>query len=217
MRGGFSLLAATLLIFLSSTQMVKSEDIKVKITKDIPYVDVDVMGKSVRIMRIQDPKYRLKNSYTKTSRPCPPFCIMPYKPIKGVKTIGELDLLNFLKNDVSENSGILVDARMPKWYMAGTIPGAVNIPFSILSPSKTNPYLVKILPLLGAEQKSDGSWDFSKAQKMVIFDNGPWCQQGYRALKHLIEIGYPKDKLFYYRGGMQYWQILGLTTLKPEI
>ena len=28
--------------------------------------------------------------------------------------------------------------------------------------------------------------------------------------------GYPPDKLRYYRGGMQMWQVLGLTTVIPN-
>jgi hypothetical protein len=32
----------------------------------------------------------------------------------------------------------------------------------------------------------------------------------------LLKIGYPAHKLFWYRGGMQDWENLGLTTVKPE-
>ena len=53
-------------------------------------------------------------------------------------------------------------------------------------------------------------------QTILIFDNGPWCQQGVRAMKNLVHLGYPKSKIKYYRGGIQYWQILGLTTIKPQ-
>jgi len=189
------------------------EDLKVKITEDIPYVDVDVMGGAVRIKRIQDLNYKLTNSYVKTSRQCPPFCVQPFEPIKGVETYGEYEVLEFLKNDVSNNTGVLIDARLPKWYKEGTIPGAINLPFPILNPKTSKEYLDKVLPLLGVEKKGD-KWDFTNAQKLVVFDNGPWCQQGTMAMKHLIELGYPKDKIKYYRGGMQFWQILGLTVLK---
>jgi len=189
------------------------EDLKVKITPNISKVDVDVMGEVVTIKRIQDTNHKLKNSYAKTSRPCPPFCVQPFEPIKGIKTIGEIELLKFLENDVNNNTGVLVDARLPKWYKEGTIPGAINIPFPILNPRSQ--YIDKVLPLLGAK-KVNGKWDFTNAQKLVIFDNGPWSQQGTRAMEHLVELGYPKDKIYYYRGGMQYWQILGLTVLHPK-
>jgi len=185
------------------------------ITEGLPYVDVDVDGKSIRIQRIQDTKNKLKNSYSKTSRPAPPFSIQPFQPIKGIETVSELDVIDFLKNQVSKNRGILIDARMPKWNKAGTIPGSTNIPFSILGSTGKNSYIGKIFLLLDVE-RINGSWDFNKAQRLLIFDNGPWCQQGVRAMKNLVKLGYPKSKILYYRGGMQYWQILGLTTIIPE-
>ncbi len=206
----YTILLVTILLF-----SIDAKEYKVKIDENLSYVDVDVMGEPVRIERIQDTKHKLKNSYTKTSRPCPPFCIQPFEPIKGIETIGEIELLKFLQNEVSNNEGVLVDARLPKWYKEGTIPGAINLPFSILNPKTSKEYLEKVLPILGAKKKGD-KWDFSNAQKLVIFDNGPWCQQGVRAMEHLLEIGYPKDKIKYYRGGMQYWQILGFRMIKSN-
>jgi len=189
--------------------------LEVNITEGLPYVDITVHGKSIRIQRIQDTKHKLTNSYTKTSRPAPPFSIQPFQPIKGIETVSELDVLDFLKNQVSNNKGILIDARMPRWHKAGTIPTAINIPFSILSVKKENPYIEKIFSLLDVK-KVNGTWDFSHAQTLLIFDNGPWCQQGVRAMKNLVKLGYPKSKILYYRGGMQFWQILGLTTVIPK-
>ena len=203
-----------LLINVANAEKPEKE-YKVKITENLAYVDADVMGEPIRIDRIQDTKYRLKNSYTKTSRPCPPFCVQPFEPIKGVETYGELEVLDFLKKEVSNNTGVIVDARLPKWYKEGTIPGAINLPFSILNPKTSKEYLEQVLPILGAQKKGD-KWDFTNAQKLVVFDNGPWCQQGVRAIEHLLELGYPKDKIKYYRGGMQYWQILGFKVLNAK-
>jgi len=189
--------------------------VEVNIKKGLPFVDVDINGESVRIERIQDTNHKLKNSYTKTSRPAPPFTIQPFQPIKGIDTVSELDVINFISKEVNDNTGLLVDARMPKWHQVGTIPGSINIPFSILSTKDDNPFISQIFELFGAVHKK-GKWDFSEAQKLMIFDNGPWCQQGVRAMKNLVHLGYPKSKIQYYRGGMQYWQILGLTTIKPK-
>ena len=189
--------------------------VEVNIKKGLPYVDIEIDGKPFRIERIQDTKHKLTNSYSKTSRPAPPFSIQPFQPIKGIETVSELDVLDFLQNKVAKNQGILVDARMPKWNKAGTIPGATNIPFSILASKGKNHYIEKIFSLLGVK-KARGKWDFTNAQMLLIFDNGPWCQQGVRAMKNLVKLGYPKSKMLYYRGGMQYWQILGLTTIIPK-
>jgi rhodanese-related sulfurtransferase len=210
-----SLLVSLITLALTAVSAQPAKEYKVKISEDLPFVDVDVMGEPVRIDRIQDTKHRLKNSYTKTSRPCPPFCVQPFEPIKGIETYGEIEMLDFLKSDVSNNAGVLVDARLPKWYKEGTIPGAINLPFSILNPKTSKEYLEQVLPVLGAEKKGD-SWDFANAQKLVIFDNGPWCQQGVRAMEHLLALGYPKGKIKYYRGGMQYWQILGFKVLNSK-
>ncbi len=209
-----ALISGVMLGLLSN--LTSSYALQVNITEGLPYVDVDVNGENIRIQRIQDTDHKLKNSYTKTSRPTPPFFIQPFEPIEGIKTVTELDVIHFIKNEVSENEGVLIDARMPKWYRNGTIPGALNVPFSILYGESDDLYIEKIFSVFGAE-KEEGVWDFSDAQTLLIFDNGPWCQQGVEEMKNLIRLGYPKEKILYYRGGMQFWQILGLTTIKPKV
>lgn len=205
------------MVSLLSVSMLTSplNAVEVNIKEGLPYVDVDVNGKSVRIQRIQDVNNKLTNSYTKTSRPAPPFSIQPFEPIEGIETVSELDVIDFIKNNLSNNKGLLIDARMPKWYNAGTIPGSVNIPFSILSPHDSNPYIDQIFTLFGAKKKNQ-SWDFKDTETLLIFDNGPWCQQGVHAMQNLVKLGYPKSKILYYRDGMQYWQILGLSTMLPK-
>ncbi len=188
---------------------------EVNIAEGLPYVDIEVEGASVRIERIQDQQHKLSNSYTRTSRPTPPFFVQPYQPIKGIETVSELDVINFIKEKVKENSGLLIDARMPKWYRQMTIPGALNVPFSILSQEEGGEYIAQILDFFGVVKGEQG-WDFSHAETLLVFDNGPWCQQGVYAMKHLVSLGYPKKKILYYRGGMQFWQILGLTTIRPK-
>ena len=206
-----SLVAGLLSLSLLTTAV---NALEVNIKEDLPFVDVKINGKSIKIQRIQDTNHKLTNSYTKTSRPTPPFGIQPFQPIKGIETVSELDVIDFIKDTLPANKGILIDARMPKWNRAGSIPGSTNIPFSVLTPSKKVSY-GKILGLLGAK-KEGNKWNFKDAQSLLVFDNGPWCQQGLRAMQNLVKIGYPKSKILYYRGGMQYWQILGLTTTVPR-
>ncbi len=206
-----SLVAGLLSLSLFTTTL---NALEVNITKNLPFVDININGKTIRIQRIQDTTHKLTNSYAKTSRPTPPFGIQPYQPIEGIQTVSELDVIDFIKNKVSKNRGILIDARMPKWNRAGTIPASTNIPFSVLTPSSKTSYR-KIIELLGGQKKGE-KWNFKQAQNLLIFDNGPWCQQGLRAMQNLVKIGYPKSKMLYYRGGMQYWQILGLTTTIPK-
>lgn len=187
---------------------------QVNISPKLPFMDIVVAGKTVRIERNQDTSHRLTNGYAKTSRACPPFCVHAMKVAAGVETVGELELIKFLKASVESKRGLLIDARIPSFYKKGTIPGAVNIPFNLFS-RRDNPYFEKILAVLGAARKPDGKWNFSKSMALMLFCNGPWCDQSPRAIKNLLAAGYPANRIFYYRGGMQNWQALGFNTVTP--
>jgi hypothetical protein len=50
-----------------------------------------------------------------------------------------------------------------------------------------------------------------KRQAGGIFCNGLWCGQSPTAIRAMIAAGYPAERVFYYRGGMQSWRVLGLT------
>lgn len=184
----------------------------VNITENMPSANFTVNGTDFVIERNQDTSARLDSEFSKTSRKCPPFCIHAMSAGDGVETVGELEVIDFVKAYVENGDGLLVDSRIPSWYAKGTIPGAVNIPFSTLSPE--NEYRDEILNALGAEQGEDGAWDFANATDLLLFCNGPWCDQSPRAIKNLLEVGYPAEKLRYYRGGMQLWLSLGLSTVE---
>ena len=62
----------------------------------------------------------------------------------------------------------------------------------------------------------DGRWDFSNAKTLVLYCNGMWCSQSTAAIESLLHFGYPAEKLKWYRGGMQDWENLGLTTVKLD-
>jgi len=197
----------------SPPSQAEENAITVGITADIPFVMVNHQGIPVRIQRIQDTGNRLVDDFSKTSRPCPPFCVHPMEAAPGVRTIGELELIEFLKGDVETGHGLLIDARLPNWYESETIPGAVNVPFVIFtSPSEKRD---KILALLGVTRDAAGQPDFGNVRILTLFCNGPWCDQSPRAIKGLIDAGYPAEKLQYYRGGMQSWKSFGLTTVLP--
>ncbi|HIL42989.1 MAG TPA: sulfurtransferase, partial [Gammaproteobacteria bacterium] len=53
----------------------------------------------------------------------------------------------------------------------------------------------------------------SGAKTLYLFCNGLWCGQSPQAIKALLTIGYPASKLKYYRGGMNVWHSLGLSTV----
>lgn len=181
----------------------------VNITEKLPELRVTLNGKEIVIARNQDEAALLTGDFAKTSRPCPAFCIQPMAPVTGVVTVGELELLDFTQAKVAAGTGVLLDARLPEWFAKGSIPGAVNVPFPTLA--KDNPLRNDILVALGAKPLGGDSFDFSTALDLTVFCNGAWSDQSVRALKALRAAGYPPEKLFYYRGGMQDWQNLGLT------
>ncbi len=181
------------------------------ITPDLPYVEFEVGNDFFLIERNQDSSARISDAFAKTSRPCPPFCVQPMVVADGVETVGEIELLDFVQDYVQEGTGYLIDARVESFFRTGTIPGAVNMPFNMFSPSPTNPFLDQLLVLLGGSLQTSGKWDFSNAKDLLIFCNGPWCAQAPAAIHNLLGLGYPPSRLRYYRGGMQSWASLGLS------
>jgi rhodanese-related sulfurtransferase len=186
---------------------------KVRLTADKDYIDVMHHGRKVRVQRIQDTSHLISKGWAKTSRKCPPFCIQPTSPAPGVTTVGEFEIFHFMEKEVADGVGLIVDARTPSWYKRGTIPTAINVPFTTFSKKPNDPKLVSALKKFGGRQTEKG-WDFRHAKSLLLFCNGPWCGQSPRAIRGLLKLGFPAKKLFYYRGGMQNWNLLGLTTVK---
>ena len=188
---------------------------EVRITPEIPFVELFLNDAFVVIERSQDNEAVITPAFAKTSRPCPPFCIHPMSAGPGVETVGEVEVIAFLENNVQANDGFLVDSRTVEFFNAGTIPGSINLPFNLFTPSNENPFLAPLLSRLGGTLQDDGKWDFSASSKLMLFCNGPWCDQSGRAINNLLTLGYPAEKLFYYRGGMQNWLMAGLNIQVP--
>jgi len=171
----------------------------VNITADLPSIQVVHKGKKITIMRKQNQDSRINPAYAKTSRQCPPFCIQPIKLAPGVETIGELEILHYLKKiSDGDTSVMVVDSRSSGLVESGSIPGSVNLPAYQLDSSKTNFASVqKIMEQqLGARYRK-GVWDFSSARTLVLFCNDPWCGQSTASIKALLKFGYPAQKLLW--------------------
>jgi rhodanese-related sulfurtransferase len=191
----------------------------VAITKDMMDVIVQHDGKSIKIQRNQDNNNTVNPDFAKTSRPCPPFCIQPAEVAPGVETIAELEVLDYLsKMSAGDSSIVLIDSRTPDWVKKGTIPGAKNLPWTKLNPVKgADPItIIEILENEFGVKESEGLLDFSNAKTLVMFCNGMWCGQSPNNIKNLLKFGYPAHKIKWYRGGMQDWEMLGLTTVPVE-
>ena len=172
------------------------------ITHDMPSAIVDTENGPVEISRIQDTENELWGEWSRTSRPCPPFCIQPIQAVEGTNLIGELEMIEALQDPET----VVIDSRVRSNYQAGTIPGALNVPYTEIT---------DYLETLGCVPDFEG-YDCDQAKPVALFCNGPWCGQSPSAARFMIAAGYPAELISLYRGGMQVWRMLGLTVILPE-
>ena len=175
----------------------------VGITPETMAITVETPSGPVEISRIQDNGNKIEGDFALTSRPCPNFCIQPVIPAEGVTLIGELELMAFLQNPEAR----VIDGRITPEFKAATIPGAISVPYTEAADR---------LGDLGCEPDFEGFICEGDHPRVALFCNGPWCGQSPTAARRMIEAGYPADKIYYYRGGMQMWQMLGLTVVAGE-
>jgi len=170
------------------------------------------------ISRNADNKNTIDPAFAKTSRPCPPFCINATNPFapSQVDMVTELDMIHAARDVANGDKTLLVvDARTPGWVKKGTIPHAINVPFTKLNSkalAKDPMAVVEILTDKFGVKDLDGILDFGNAKTIYNFCNGAWCGQSPASIRALLAIGYPESKIKYYRGGMNAWKSLGLTT-----
>ena len=206
---------ALLLLFAGSALA----DQPVGITADRPYLDVMHEGRLVRLQREQDNFAQIDPDFAMTSRPCPPYCIQPMHLAPGIETIGELEMLGYLERIARGDDGVLViDSRDGDWLQrSGIIPGAIHLQWERLHPQHAEPAAIaEILELQFGASRTGGKvqlWNFENAKTLVLYCNGPWCGQSPTNIRQLLALGYPAHKLKWYRGGMQAWKSLGLTTV----
>ena len=214
MRTTKALFAAAIAATLAAP--VAADDVAVRITAGLGSVDVMHNGEKITIMRNQDPKNTVNPAFAKTSRECPPFCIQPSKLAPGVETIGEAEVIEYAKRMSDGDAAVvLVDSRTPDWVERGTIPSAMNVPWTKLNPAKgADPIsIAEIMEGVFNVQSNEELMDFSDCKTAVMFCNGMWCGQSPNNIANLLKFGYPAHKIKWYRGGMQDWEILGLTTV----
>jgi rhodanese-related sulfurtransferase len=211
-------------------------------------VITNTMGKKIKLERNQDPKCSRANlnpealwSGDYASKKVADVCkktfvthvgiLQPMDLGKGIKTVGELEVLVHIKKAQDRPTGyILIDARTPRWFEQMSIPSSVNLPFNEMdydedkdeddfeSEDEYEEYVeqyTKMFALLNI-QKSKKGLDFSKAKSVILFCNGSWCSQSPKAIFKLLNMGYPKEKLLWYRGGLQDWLIYDFTVEKSN-
>ena len=210
--------AVLIMVAANLAAIAVADEIKVKIDANTATVEVKHGGEAFTIMRNQDQDNTVNLEFAKTSRECPPFCIQPAKLAPGVDTIGELEMLGYLQRiNAGDDTIIVIDSRTPEWVARGTIPGSINIPWNTLNPSYADPITIgELLVEKFGVKEMESLWDFRQAKTAVLFCNGMWCGQSPTNINSLLRFGYPPHKLKWYRGGMQNWEILGLSTVKPS-
>tara|TARA_B110000211_G_C14087555_1_gene557357 strand:- start:1615 stop:2301 length:687 start_codon:yes stop_codon:yes gene_type:complete len=218
---------------LSVTSTAQAENKPVAITKGLSGVTITHEGAAVQLMREQDNANTIAQDFALTSRPCPPFCIQPMVFAPGVETLGELEVIDYLVRMQSDENILVIDSRTPNWVAKGTIPGAVNISWVSLTPAKgasTEGIMDIMLNQMGVTLIGDVDefevdeaivngnvadvFNYAQAKTLVLFCNGMWCGQSPASMKTLLSFGYPAEKIKWFRGGMQTWQVLGLTTVQ---
>ncbi|MEF2554391.1 rhodanese-like domain-containing protein [Aurantimonas sp. A2-1-M11] len=123
--------------------------------------------------------------------------LQPEIPVEGVHPVGELEVLEALQS----GEAAVVDMRTAKWREKFTIPGSSHIPYEEVG---------ERLEELGC-RRTDSGWDCSNARRVVAYCNGPNCGQSPIAIRHMVEAGFPAERICYYRGGMAAWIVNGLT------
>ena len=218
MTASHVLLATAMLLNVVGAAASETSGKAVRITSEIDGVTTLHNGAPVRIERNQDQTNTIHPSFQRTSRSCPPFCIQPMHMPDGVETIGEIEMLRYLERiGAGDDSVLVIDSRGPDWLRQGTIPGSVNIHYKRLSMrSADEADIAAILEHQFGAERTGQFWNFRDAKTLVLFCNGPWCGQSPTNIRGLLRIGYPAAKLKWYRGGMQAWETVGLTTVVPE-
>lgn len=130
-------------------------------------------------------------------RKCKPFCVQP-ESTPGA-TLFKMEDFPKMAAEITAGKIIILDMRTPDWFEKGTLPGAVNLPYSDLTASATKAK-AKVKKLEG--------------KPIIAFCNGWWCGQSPQGIKALEEIQYP-GKIYWFRGGNQDWVDAGLPLVKP--
>jgi rhodanese-related sulfurtransferase len=157
--------------------------------------------------------------------------LQPMNLGKGIKTVGELEVLVHIKNAQEKpNKYILIDSRTKKWFKQMTIPTSENLPFNEIKYiedvdeddfdnkaeyTRYKKQFKSLCKLLNIKQNKE-SLDFSKAKTVLLYCNASWCSQSPNAIYKLINMGYPREKLLWYRGGLQDWLIYNYTVSRSN-
>ena len=204
----------------------------ISIGVETDYINTTGEKKRITIKREIDPKcknihisndvfWKDKYASQKVSKACKSTFItsagktvFPMQIHKDIETYGEIEVMAFVKKMQKDKSMLFIDTRDEEWYEYRTIPGAMNIHYAYMMMPKVFEEEYKAsLVKLGVLTKNK-PFDFSKAKTILLFCNGAWCSQSPKMVKALLSLGYPPEKIKWYRGGMDDWLGLSMTTTR---
>lgn len=205
------LLAVSAVFAVCSTSVLAEGTSKfVPISKGVKSIEMDLNGEKFTLMRNQKAGNIISDLYNTTDRGAP----QPMVISEGIETVGELEFIEYMKKAQTDKSIVIIDSRKPGWFAKLRIPGAVNVPFTNFNEKAT---AIEMMEDEMGVVDNDGKLDFSNAKTIVLYCNGYWCGQTpamvKRAKYSLLSMGYPVEKIKYYRGGMQAWTSLGFTVV----
>ncbi len=221
------------LVFFMILSILSSNNISLQFTGvKTDYIDSKGEKKQITIEREIDPQcmdihikndvfWKAKYAGNKVPKACKATfitsagkVIFPMKIHKDIETYGEMEVLAFIKKMQHDNTMLLIDTRDEEWYDYRTIPGAMNIHYVyIMQPKEFKEEYKASLVKLGIVGMKK-PFDFSKAKTILLFCNGAWCSQSPNMVKTLLSLGYPPEKIKWYRGGMDDWLGLSMTTTR---
>ncbi|MBU3015472.1 rhodanese-like domain-containing protein [Poseidonibacter lekithochrous] len=183
----------------------------VAISKGVKSIDMELNGEKFTIMRNQTAGNKISTLYDTTFRGIP----QPISLAVGLETLGELEFIDYMKKAQTDENIAIIDSRKPGWFERLRIPGAINVPFTNFDEKETAIEMME--DEMGVVLNDDGTLDFSNAKTLALYCNGYWCGQTPGMVKNaefaLLKMGYPVEKIKYYRGGMQAWTSLGFTVV----
>jgi rhodanese-related sulfurtransferase len=199
-----------LLLALAILPIAMSAHAESWIKKGMTEFTVKLNGETCTIKRNQTKDNKVHELYATTHRGRP----MPISLAPGIETLGELEFIDYMQKAQNDPNIMIVDTRTEGWHNNLRIPCTVNVPYTQLNDDEFVA-LSTVAENFGVIENDDGKLDFSKAKTIVGYCNGFWCGQTpgmfVNAKYSLKNIGYPVEKLKYYRGGMQAWTALGMS------
>ncbi len=186
----------------------------IAISKGVKEIKLTLNEETFIITRNQNTNNIITKLYNSTHRGIPQAMIIE----EGVETIGELEFIQYMKQAQNNENILIIDSRTPGWYERLRIPGSLNIPFEYFYEEED---AIEVLEdEFNVIVNEDKSLNFTNAATLIIYCNGYWCGQTPAMIKNakysLLKLKYPKEKIKYYRGGMQAWTSMGFTVHGDE-